>query len=82
MKDPRPISPCVTSRQLVHAVTDAGNMPKADGAYGRRHHSRGLWGFWNPPRRRLDKRMAKATAETAVDLPGNAFIGFRIIKHG
>ena len=71
-------SPVIASRQLVHAVT--GNLPKADGVCGRRHYSRGMFGFWNPPRR-MAKTLTKTMTEPAIDIPSNAFIGFRIIKH-
>jgi hypothetical protein len=63
----RQVSECMTTK-----------LPHADGAYGRRHLPRGLWGYWNPPKR---ERLEKAVEEHKV-MTHDQFIGFTIRKGG
>ena len=51
-------------------------LPHADGAYGRRHLPRGLWGYWNP------EKKERRPQDKKVVLTHNQFIGFTIRKGG
>ena len=55
-----------------------GKSEKADGAFGRRHHSRGLYGFYMPPKR---KELEEVIEERRV-MTKEQFIGFTIRKGG
>jgi len=48
MQTPKHPNPVTQSRQLVRAVTKLENLPRADGVHGKRHHSRGMFGFYEP----------------------------------
>jgi hypothetical protein len=78
-------SPINNSRSLVNAAQTI-NLPRADGAFGRRHLSRGLWGFYNPPSKKTREMVAELVRVPGMDdspvPPHGQFIGFKLIKHG
>lgn len=79
------MNPITASKMLVDEMTDASQLPKADGAFGRRRHSRGLWGFFNPEEMakasgRRSRRKARAVDAVVKTDDHGQFIGFRVVK--
>ncbi len=56
-------------------------LAKADGAFGRRRYSRGLWGFFDQEQVRRRKRRPIDNSPVAVPRH-DRLIGFTIVKHG
>jgi len=75
-------------RKSKQQVEDNGtiSIPRADGTFGRRHLSRGLWGFYSPETARAvnpGRRTRRPIDQAVVTEPRTGqFIGFRIVKHG
>jgi hypothetical protein len=74
-----PPSPEIASKQLVREAQTI-NLQRPDGAFGRRHISRGLWGFYNPEKRREVAEVSMLVAVNEKLTPHGQFIGFKILK--